>query len=93
MRSLVAILTVVLAGCATTPLASPATGGTCRDTGLAAFVGRAANDETGAAILAASGARDLRWVQPGMMVTMEYSESRVTASVGADRRVERVTCG
>ena len=93
MRSFMLLLPVLLAGCATTPAGSPAAPGICRDSGLAAFAGREANAETGAEILAASGARNLRWIQPGMMVTMEFSENRVNAHIGAGNRIERVSCG
>ena len=93
MRRALLAVPALLGACATTAPAPPPAGGICRDNNLAAFAGREANAETGAAILAASGARHLRWVQPGMMVTMEYSESRVTVSIGAGNRIERVNCG
>ncbi|MCY7398715.1 MAG: hypothetical protein LH466_07765 [Sphingomonas bacterium] len=44
-------------------------------------------------MLAASGARTLRWVAKGMMVTMEYRGDRLTVHLDANNRVESATCG
>jgi hypothetical protein len=83
---------LLLAACATAP--PPATvgesGGICRNTGLAAFAGRPATAEVEKEILRVSGARVLRRVKPGMMVTMEYREDRVTVWLKASPNIERV---
>ena len=84
---------LLLSGCVVVPVAVPAEPRTCKADGLAAFAGRAANEVTGNEILRASGAARLRWVQPGMVVTMEYSAERVTAFIDANKRIERVVCG
>lgn len=85
---------VALAACAAAPaVPPPATDGTCNAAGTDSFVGQRRSDATGAAILAATGSRQIRWVTPGMMVTMEFSPSRVTVHVGADGRIERIVCG
>jgi hypothetical protein len=34
-----------------------------------------------------------RIIQPGMAVTMDYSEARLNIWIGKDGRIERVTCG
>ena len=88
----------LLTACATAPAAEPRPPAgqsdyVCRSEGLGAFAGRAASAELGAEILRVSGARHLRWVRPGMMVTMEFREDRVTVWLAAGNRVERVSCG
>ena len=84
-----------LAACATTPAAPVAAqpGGTCRNDALAGFVGQAATEALGTQMLAASGARALRWVAKGMMVTMEFSADRLTVYLDGANRVERASCG
>jgi hypothetical protein len=93
MRSLALLIPIALAACATTAAAPPASGGTCRGEDLAQFKGRAASQDLGAEILRVSGARSLRWVAHGMVVTMEYSDQRVTVWLTADNRVDRAVCG
>ena len=44
-------------------------------------------------ILRAAGARTLQWVQPGMMVTMEYRADRVRVWLAPGNRIERAACG
>ena len=41
----------------------------------------------------ASKAAVLRWAPPGVMLTMDYREDRVTVSLGPDRKVTQVKCG
>lgn len=67
--------------------------GTCRNEALAQFNGQAASQELGARMLAASGARAIRWVAKGMMVTMEFRADRITVYLDASNRVERASCG
>ncbi|MCY7398494.1 MAG: peptidase inhibitor I78 [Sphingomonas bacterium] len=86
---------LLLSACATTGVdsgvAEPAE--TCRRDALAPFVGQPAMQDLGARMLAASGARTLRWVAKGMMVTMEYRGDRLTVHLDANNRVERANCG
>ena len=97
MRNVLVILPLALAGCAATPpppvMAVPGTGGTCNAGPGQAFVGQTASAETGQAILAATGARVLRWAAPNMMMTMEFSAERVTVHYGTDMRIGSVNCG
>lgn len=57
------------------------------------LVGEKATAEIGARILAASGARTLRWGPPDSAWTMDYREDRVNVSYDADMVIERITCG
>ena len=84
-------LLLVTGGCVPIPVAYTVT--SCRVDGFDALIGREANDATGKEILRVSGAKSLRWVQPGMAVTQEYNPERVTAWIGANNRISRLNCG
>lgn len=93
---------LAIAACAAAPAASdapppgspaPASGGECNAAGTESFIGQRRSPETGNAILAATGSSQLRWVTPGMMVTMEFLATRVTVHVGEDGRITRIVCG
>jgi hypothetical protein len=87
----------LLSGCAVAsaqeaPVAGQS-GYVCRGEGLERFVGQAATQEIGAEMLRVSGARTLRWVSPGMAVTMDFREDRLTVYLDAANRIERSNCG
>jgi hypothetical protein len=89
-----------LAACATAqpdplivPPADGETAATCRADALAAFTGQPRSDALAKSILAASGAKTIRWVAYGMMVTMDYRDDRVTVWLNAANRIDRVSCG
>ena len=65
----------------------------CNGEGLASFVGQPATQALGAEMLRVSGARAIRWVAHGMMVTMDFSPERLTVYLTPDSRVERASCG
>ena len=90
------LLLLGLSACSTAPAGPPGTtepSAPCRNEGLAAFVGQPATEELGARMLATTGARDLRWVAHGMMVTMDFRADRLTVYLDAASRVERASCG
>lgn len=90
------LLLLGLSACSTAPAGSPPMGepvAACRNDGLAPFVGQPATQELGSRMLAATGARDLRWVAHGMMVTMDFRADRLTVYLDAANRVERASCG
>jgi len=66
--------------------------GTCRPASLDQFAGQSASQDLGARILAASGARLIRWVPKGSVITMEFSAERVTVFLDGSNRVERASC-
>ena len=69
---------LLAAGCATaTPPAEPAAAGKCDASKAQALIGRSRSAETGAEALRLSGAKALRWIAPGTMVTMDYREDRL----------------
>lgn len=99
MRLSSMILSVLLAGCATT-----ATGGDdgdgangapagCKGEALQQFVGQKVSAELGAAALKTSGARTLRWAPPRSAVTMDYRPDRLTISYDDDLKVTTIGCG
>ena len=100
MRNMIAVAAILVAGCTTMaaeesqpPLHGEMSGHECKSEGLEAFVGREPTAELGSEILARSGAKVLRWLVPGQIITMEFRADRVNAHIGANNRIERVTCG
>ena len=100
MRRLMAFVPLIVGACSTVPAESAAapanqetTAQTCRSEGLDQFVGRARSPETESALLRQSGAKIVRWVAKGTMITMEFREDRVTAWLDSNNRIERANCG
>jgi hypothetical protein len=98
MRHIVSLSLLPLAAC--TMAQSNATADTlppvpaeCRNEVLAQFVGQPASQELGARMLAASGARTIRWVPKGGAVTMDFNPHRLTVQLDGSNRVERASCG
>ena len=97
MRHLAVLACLPLAACtiATSDATAdhPPSTGQCRNEVLGQFTGQAASEELGARMLAASGARTLRWVPKGGVVTMDFSPYRLTVLLDGSNRVERASCG
>ena len=89
MRRLLLATPALLAACATTTPQSL----TCESFGAQQFVGQPGTSETGAAILQATHSSVLRWAPPGVMLTMDFSPSRVTVRLGSDGKVTAINCG
>lgn len=68
-------------------------GGSCDTDGLDRFIGETATQALGAEILAASGARSLRWGPPNSAMTMDYRTDRLNIFYDSDMAIERITCG
>lgn len=93
MKSLIAALALSLPACATTPAEPPPASAACNAEAARALVGREASAELGAEALRLTGARRLRWIRPGDMVTMDYSAERLNLHLDGQGRVERLACG
>ena len=100
MRSTALIATSLIGACSTVPPTEPelpvrgeTPGYICQEDGLSRFVGQEATADVGAEILRQSGARTLRWVPPGSMVTMDLRSDRVNVRLDAQNRIESVSCG
>ncbi|HYD37898.1 MAG TPA: I78 family peptidase inhibitor [Allosphingosinicella sp.] len=57
------------------------------------LVGRARSEDVGAEALRLTGARTVRWIPKGAMVTMDYREDRVNLHLDGKGKVVRVACG
>lgn len=69
-------------------------GGFACDAGAAEMlIGETPSQALGTRVMNLTGARQLRWIGPGMAVTMEFREGRVNVYYDADYRVERISCG
>jgi len=96
MRKFAPLMVIVLlAGCATAvPRAGTQDSGrVCQDGRTDWFIGKAASEQLGAEMLAASGARSIRWVPFGAMITMEFNASRLTVQLDQQNRVNMAKCG
>ena len=68
-------------------------GDRCDASSLGDLVGRAVSQELGAEALRRSGSRILRWIRPGDVVTMDYSEQRLNIHLDGQNRVDHFACG
>ena len=98
MRQLIALVCLPLAACtvATSDATAddiPASPAACRNETLTQFTGQPASQQLGERMLRASGARIVRWVPKGGVVTMEFSPERITVLLDGSNRVERASCG
>lgn len=99
MHKLLVLCPILLAGCATNtasspyPLRSGQENFVCRPTGLDQFVGQPASQDVAFNMLRASGAKTIRWVAPGQMVTMEFREDRLTVRTDASNKIASASCG
>ena len=98
MRSAILLLAIALPACAAAepvelPLRGQGSGVICRSYGLDKFVGREVTTELTAELLRASGAKTVRLVRPGSMITMDYRDDRLTVRVSEQNRVIAANCG
>ncbi|QJQ32676.1 hypothetical protein GV829_09640 [Sphingomonas lacunae] len=57
------------------------------------YVGLRANDTVREEVTRRSGAASVRWVEPGMAVTMDFRADRMTADLDEDGVVVSLRCG
>jgi hypothetical protein len=86
---------LLLAACAgaQVPVHGVTPGHKCRLEGTDHFISQAASTELGDAIMRETHAAVLRWAPPGVMLTMDYREDRVTVRLGPDHKVTAINCG
>ena len=98
MRQLILLAFMPLAACTVatsnaTADSIPVPPANCRGEALSQFTGQPASQELGQRMLTASGARTIRWVPQGGVVTMDFNPSRLTVQLDGANRVERANCG
>lgn len=99
MRTLVALSALALAtSCAPVPRADgdapqPVLADGCTATGLDDLIGRNRSEAVAAEVMKRSGARTLRWIAPGMAVTMDYRGDRLNIDIDAGGRITGFHCG
>ena len=97
MLKLFALVPFLLAACSTAPADPPIHGVTpghkCQTEGTDQFIGKSESNSTGEAIKHVSHAAVLRWAPPGVMLTMDYREDRVTVHLGPDKKITEIKCG
>ncbi len=92
MKAFLAVAAIaMLAACATAPRPR-APQGACNDEAALRFLGQTATGELGWKMMAATGAKTLRWVPPRTAVTMDFSPDRLTVSYDDDYRILTATC-
>lgn len=94
-KASIVMFLALLSACATTgePIATAGASGKCNSDALASYVGKEVTAELGAELLAKSGARTLRWGAPGMAMTMDYREDRLTVSYDEAMIITSARCG
>jgi hypothetical protein len=99
MRNLLMLAPAALAACSTapapadTPVHGATPGHKCDCAGTDQFIGQTGTSETGAAIKRVSHAAVLRWAPPGVMLTMDFREDRVTVWLDGANKITKIRCG
>lgn len=66
--------------------------GNCSNAEARRFIGMKATQELGGRMLAATGARVLRWVPPRTAITMDFRSDRLTISYDDDMVITQASC-
>jgi hypothetical protein len=92
---MVVLAALILSACSTAPTegSAPLPAGSCHDDTLTTFVGQDATPEIGGTLMRQSGARVLRWVPKGSMITMDFSADRLTVYLNSNNKIEKLSCG
>ena len=80
-------------GAVSPPEPPPEPSGTCNAAAVQDLRGRHLNDQLLALARERSGARDVRVIQPGEAVTMDYRPDRLNIEVMEDSRILSLRCG
>ena len=95
MPRLILFATGLLVACAPAQIPERGSSGghACRQQAFEEFIGQVASSSVGAEMLRVSGAGVIRWVQPGMRVTMDYRADRLTVRLADNNRIITASCG
>ncbi len=76
------------------PQAKPEPGpDACRASKVAPWIGKAATPMVRSAVAAATRAKSIRWISPGMAVTADYRADRLDVSLDAKQVILKASCG
>jgi hypothetical protein len=75
------------------PVANPEPAGSCDASKGSWAVGKVADEALQAKVLSDTGAKHMRFLKPGMMITAEFDGNRVNVRVDNDKIVLSVACG
>lgn len=92
MRKYLLLSLIPLATACTSMAPPPTAPVTCSPESLARYNGQVANDALAARMKRETGKTVIRWVRPGMAVTMDFREDRLTVYLNDANRVERTSC-
>ena len=90
---LIALAAIGCTAAARPGTAPPAPARKCSDAALASLIGKTRSETVAAEALRRSGAKTLRWIRPGMMVTMDYREDRLNLHVDVQGKILSARCG
>ncbi|RYD93792.1 MAG: hypothetical protein EOP61_22895 [Sphingomonadales bacterium] len=97
IRLALPLIALAVAGCkseARPQVPAPAVPGVeCNSNGLESLIGRTRSAETTAEAKRLSGANVVRYLTPGMMVTMEFRADRLNLHLGTDGKIGSARCG
>lgn len=95
LAALIAATFAVAACHGTLPESTPPVrgAGQCDAAKVQYLIGHIRSDAVTNAARKRSGARVVRYLTPGMMVTMEYRGDRLNLHLGTDGRIGSATCG
>lgn len=94
MRAIAPFAALALIGCAPMDSEPPVVGaGACNAEKAQGFVGQPGTSETAARARDAAGASMVRWLRPGMAVTMEYRADRLNIEVDDKDVIVSIRCG
>ena len=71
----------------------PPPSGKCVANGLGSLTGKTRSEAVTKEALRLSGAKNVRWIAPGMAVTMDYREDRLNLYLDGAGKIERISCG
>lgn len=97
--ALASVVAISLTGCAMTtsenePATPPEVGeAACNIDALSGLVGQPGTSELAADAMAKSGARSVRWIRPGMAVTMDFRPDRLNIELDDSSNVVKFGCG
>lgn len=75
------------------PISMRDDGDECGSTLVQTYVGLRANQTVREEVSRRSGAEVIRWIEPGMAVTMDFSPNRLNAELDQDGVVVTLRCG